>query len=305
VTQAIHLRIAGITIALRSADERVRIGLSDPVRRFAVAESAADLEIDVIQLEHDQPPSGELIFDSGAVWKLYMDGGGDGDGFRIDCHSATFGERPYKTARFNAALTRGTVAIKAELFHGAVNPLDYPLDEVLLAKLLARGAGVELHSCGLVDREGMGHLFVGQSGAGKTTTSRLWGDDAALIVSDDRVVVREQGGRMEIHGTPWHGEAALSSPHSAPLAGIYLLAQSTVNELVDLDPATAVARLFACSFPPFYDPAALDFTLSFLERIVAAVPVRELRFRRDREAVELVQQASRDGFVGAASGVGR
>jgi hypothetical protein len=289
VSQPLYLRIAGITMALRCGDPRIRIGVGDPLGRFLVAAASADLEIEVEMLEGEQAARGELIFDSGAVWKLYEEAGG----FRIDCHSVNLGTTPYKTAIFDAALTHGRIAIRADLFEGEVNPLDYPLDEVLLAKLLARGRGVELHACGLIDREGQGHLFVGQSGAGKSTTSQLWGEDAALIVSDDRVVVREQGGRMHIHGTPWHGEAALSSPQSAPLVGIYLLTQASANELIELDRAAAVARLFACSFPPFYDPDALAFTLSFLERIVEAVPVRELRFRRDRGAVDLVQGASR------------
>ena len=42
------------------------------------------------------------------------------------------------------------------------------------------------------------------------------------IVSDDRVIVREAGGEWRMFGTPWHGEAALSSPASAPLDGVFL-----------------------------------------------------------------------------------
>ncbi len=55
----------------------------------------------------------------------------------------------------------------------------------------------------------------------------------------------------------------------------------------------STARLFACSFPPFYDGAAVDFTLGMLSRIAEAVPVRELRFTRDRAAVDLVLGATR------------
>ncbi|HEX2061112.1 MAG TPA: hypothetical protein VHK90_10250, partial [Thermoanaerobaculia bacterium] len=145
-----------------------------------------------------------------------------------------------------------------------------------------------LHSCGVIDREGRGHLFAGVSGAGKTTTARLCGEKAAGIVSDDRVIVREENGTMFMYGTPWHGEAELSMAARAPLHAIYLLVQSPADELRPLTPGEAVARLFRCAFPLFYDAAALDFTLSFLGRVAAAVPVRELRFTRSRRAVDLV-----------------
>ncbi len=169
-----------------------------------------------------------------------------------------------------------------------MHPLEYPLDEVLIANLLARGRGVELHSCGIVDRDGRGHLFAGVSGAGKTTTARLWGDTASGVLSDDRVIIRERDGAMWMFGTPWHGEAELSMPGGVPLTGVYLLTQAETNELRELQPAEAVARMFRCTFPLFHDAAALDFTLSFLERIAGRVPVRELRFTRDRAAVDLV-----------------
>ncbi|HVG25659.1 MAG TPA: hypothetical protein VND45_15990, partial [Thermoanaerobaculia bacterium] len=227
-------------------------------------------------------PAAPPIFDSGAVWQLFRDDGG----FRIECRSAAFGDAPYKTAYLNDDFTRGTIELAAEVAH--LNPLDYPLDEVLIANLLARGRGVELHSCGIIDAQGRGRLFVGVSGAGKSTTARLWGERARGIVSDDRVIVRERDGAMWMFGTPWHGEAELSMPEGAPLSGVYLLMQAASNELRALDDAEAVARLFRCTFPLFHDAAALDFTLSFLERLVHAVPVRELRFTRDAAVADLI-----------------
>jgi len=106
------------------------------------------------------------------------------------------------------------------------------------------------------------------------------------------VIVREHDGAMWMYGTPWHGEAELSLPTHVPLHGVYLLVQSPSSELRDLPHAAAVARLFGCTFPPFYDGAAVDFTLGMLARIAAAVPVRELRFTRDRTAVDLVLGAA-------------
>ncbi|MBV8518579.1 MAG: hypothetical protein JO197_14370 [Acidobacteria bacterium] len=285
--RASFLQIAAITIAVRCEDERIAWKWHEPVSRFLVPPQSVsgvtpDLTLDVVLMDASPPPPAELIFDSDAVWRLYR----DGDGFRIDCRSEAFGDTPYKIATFDAEFARGTIQLRPDV--ASLNPLDYPLDEVLVANLLARGRGVELHSCGVIDGEGRGQLFVGVSGAGKTTTARLWEGTAAAIVSDDRVIVRERDGAYWMYGTPWHGEAELSINTGVPLAGVYLLTQATSNALRDLSDAEAVARLFRCTFPLFHDAHALDFTLGFLQRLASRVAVRELQFVRDPSVIELV-----------------
>lgn len=283
------LSIGGLTIAVRCADARLRCEWVDPVARFLVAPAPPDLDLTVEVSDAPPPSTGELVFESESVWRMLR----DGDTYRIECRSGSFGDAPYKVATFDEDFTRGTIVMRSDVAH--LNPLDYPLDEVTVANLLGRGRGVELHSCGIIDRHGRGQLFVGVSGAGKTTTARLWEGEAAGIVSDDRVIVRERPSEshagMWMYGTPWHGEAELSLPRGVPLAGVYLLVQADTNALRPLSKAAAVAGLFRCTFPLFHDATALDFTLSFLERLASAVPVRELHFTRDRAAVELVLAA--------------
>jgi hypothetical protein len=280
VTQ--FLGIGGMTIAIRCADERVRCEWKDPVRRFLTGPATPDLELTIDMLETPVASRGELLFEPDAVWRMLR----DRDELIIECRTELFGEQPYKVGTFDEAFTRGTILMREDV--ADANPLEYPLDEVIVANLLGRGRGVELHSCGVVDRKGRGHLFVGVSGAGKTTTARLWENEAAAIVSDDRVIVRDVDGELRMFGTPWHGEAELSVATSAPLAGVYLLVQSEKNALLPLSHAAAIAKLFRCTFPLFHDARALDFTLEFLSRIVARVPVRELYFTRDQSAIELV-----------------
>ena len=73
---------------------------------------------------------------------------------------------------------------------------------------------------GLVDPEGRGHLFVGQSGAGKSTMARFWaGREGVRILSDDRIILRQIRGEIWMYGTPWHGEARHALPEKARLAG--------------------------------------------------------------------------------------
>jgi len=278
------VEIGGITIALLPADDRLRWQWRGATSRFVVPPREAEVELTIGVLDAPVSHGGELLFDSGAVWRMFR----DGDGFLIECRSAAFGTEPYKVARFDASFTRGTILLAPSILRLELNPLDYPLDEVLIANLLGRGRGVELHSCGIVDRSGRGHLFVGVSGAGKSTTARLWESHSAGVVSDDRVIVRDDGEMLSIYGTPWHGEAELSMAAKAPLAGVYLLVQSRTNALRELSRADAIAKLFRCSFPPFHDQEAVAFTLQMLERIVDRVPVRELHFTREPGSVELI-----------------
>jgi len=251
------VRIAGIGIGIRYADESLRRPLSETVQRFE-ASGDADVTISVDTMTDPLPPPGQLLFDSGAVWRAYDYAGG----FRIDCSSEALGALPYKVGFFDCDIRAGRILMRPEVMTDSMHALDYPLDEVLIAHLLGRGRGVELHGCGIIDGDGRGQLFVGQSGAGKTTTARVWlAEGDYEIISDDRVIVRFVDGQWMMYGTPWHGEAELSSPVAAPLGAIHLLVQAPRTEFVVLPPAQTAAALFGCTFPPFYDDTAVAFTL--------------------------------------------
>jgi hypothetical protein len=170
-----------------------------------------------------------------------------------------------------------------------LNPLEFPIDEILINALLARRRGIELHACGVI-AGGSGLLFIGNSGDGKTTTARLWQSEADEIVSDDRVIVRADGDGWEMYGTPWHGEAEICSPSHAPLRRIYVLHKSERNGITPLGAAESVARLFSCAFPPFHDPRGLATVVDTLGALVESVPVARLSFLNDPSAVAFVRE---------------
>ena len=279
------LRIGDVAIAI-DCDETFAV--LDPSTRFLVSsDSAPDVAL-TVRRGTPAMPRGDLIFDSGGVWRLHR----DDDRNVFSFHSPAFRCDPYKTATFDAAYTRGDVVCSDEVQHGA-DPLEYPLDELLVGAILGNGKGVELHGVGIV-RNGRGTLFVGQSGAGKTTTARLWlaHDPSITILSDDRIVVRKSNDGFRMYGTPWHGEAEICAASDAPLDAIYLLDQAATTEVRSIDQSDAVARLFACSFPLFYRAESIAFTIAFLADIVASNVVRTLSFTPDVSAVRAVFAAS-------------
>jgi len=156
--------------------------------------------------------------------------------------------------------------------------------------LLALGRGVEVHAFGVEDSDGRGYLFVGQSGAGKTTTARLWQRERGIhVLSDDRIILRRLEERIWMYGTPWHGEAELACSTRTPLTQIFFLGRGDSNEVLPMRPPEVVARLMACSFVPFYNASALDHALAFFEHVTKTIPCGELRFVPDERVLEFVR----------------
>jgi len=284
----IDLSIGDVRIEIEADADGPTIAASGASRRFEIERNRPpDLALRARWGEPSSPRGGQLLFESGGVWSLHR----HGDRLVYRLTSPAFGSTPYKEARMSADLSSGEVILSRDALGAPpdIYPLEYPLDEILVTHRLARLGGVELHGCGLVDPSGRGLLFLGQSGAGKTTTARLWtGATGAMVLSDDRIVVRHDGTSFRMWGTPWHGEEELAEPRDVKLDRVFLLRQAPGNEIEALPSAEAVARIIGCSFPPFHDRAGVEAVTATLDRLVGSVRCDELRFRNDPSAVESV-----------------
>ncbi len=279
----------GVSVELR-ADSPDDANGGDELLAFQDAGQSdrAEIDIEVLWVDELEEQPTQKNFDSGALWSVFD----LGDEFVFEFTSPLAGRRPYKQMRVDPDFRNAKVILSRAARNrcGNIYPLEYPACELLMTNYLAcHGLGVEVHGCGLIDRDTGGHLFLGHSGAGKSTTARMWETfRAPEILSDDRIILRLDEGELWMYGTPWHGEAAFASPKSVKINRIHILQHGRENKFSRLPQARAVAEVFARCFPPFYSPSGLAGTMDFIKSSLAVVPCYEFNFVPDRSSLSAV-----------------
>ena len=199
----VGFRIGRISVGF-SGGCKTDIAMVPPLSLFRSEHAPLDIEIQVERVSNMQA-AGTPIFDSGSTWRLYQ---GDRE-FQFDFSAPFFGDEPYKRLVVDDRFTRGVLQMNGKYsartsFPGAA--LSYPLDELLITHRLTQEKAIELHGSGIVRPDGTGNLFVGHSGAGKSTTTRLWTErEDVHVLSDDRIIVRRDEPAVE---TPRHANGA-------------------------------------------------------------------------------------------------
>ena len=82
--------------------------------------------------------------------------------------------------------------------------------------------------------DGKAYVFTAASGTGKSTHTRLWRKlfgNRAVMINDDKPLIRISGGKATVYGTPWNGKHRLGTNTSAPLEAICLLERAEENRI--------------------------------------------------------------------------
>lgn len=146
-----------------------------------------------------------------------------------------------------------------------------------------------VHSSAIVCN-GRAVLFLGESGTGKSTHTRLWREniDGAVLLNDDSPFIGFVDGRATAFGAPWSGKTPCYKQEQYPIAAIVRLSQAPHNAIRPLRSVHAIGALLPSLTPAFgYDDELQDRMLATLSKIISHVPVYHLECLPNAAAARL------------------
>lgn len=150
---------------------------------------------------------------------------------------------------------------------------------------------VSIHASTIV-HNGKAILFLGESGTGKSTQSRLWLEhipSTELLNDDSPFICTYSKDMPAIWGTPWSGKTPCYKNKSAPIAAFVRLYQAPCNTIKRLRIIEAIAALQP-SLPPILsvEPAFADLMHTCLSSAIAQIPVYSMGCLPHKDAAQLL-----------------
>lgn len=145
-----------------------------------------------------------------------------------------------------------------------------------------------MHSSVTINHE-RGNLFLGKSGTGKSTHSRMWmtyipGSD---LLNDDNPAVRALPGEHPIvYGTPWSGKTPCYRNLQYPIGGFVRLEQWPETVIRREMKLQAFASILSSCSTMIWDKPSYNAIARTVERVVGYIPVFYLKCRADKDAAE-------------------
>ena len=168
----------------------------------------------------------------------------------------------------------------------------YGLNSALMLCYLLATASLNtllMHASAVVS-DGKAYLFLGRSGTGKSTHSRLWlqAIPGTTLLNDDHPIIRiDPQGNAIAYGSPWSGKTACYHNQRAPIGSIVRIKRATVNGIKRLAPVEAYASLLTSSGGMAWQKQLADSKDRTLQQIIARTPCHTLECLPDEAAAQL------------------
>ncbi len=143
--------------------------------------------------------------------------------------------------------------------------------------------------------DGVGYLFTAKSGTGKSTHTRLWRKhfgERAVMINDDKPLLRISREGVTVYGTPWDGKHHLSTNTEVPLQAICILTRDKENHIRRISKQEAYTMMIQQCYRS-QDRMKMLSILQLLDRLAAKVGLYELGCNMDPEAAVVAYEGMR------------
>lgn len=137
--------------------------------------------------------------------------------------------------------------------------------------------------------DGQAYLFTAKSGTGKSTHTRLWREllgDRAVMVNDDKPLLKVGQESVTVFGTPYNGKHGLGCNMSAPLKAICIIERGEQNSIKPVTASDVYPMLLQQVYRPS-DSLALAKTLELIDKACKHIKLYRLKANMDISAAEL------------------
>ena len=172
--------------------------------------------------------------------------------------------------------------------------LDNILAPVAQVMSLELRRGAILHSSSVVG-EGLAAVFLGRSGAGKTTAGVLARMAGAELISEELTYLALEPHGARLYSLPFRQKNRLTTPvpGAYPLSAFYALQQDECDAVEHMSRGEGMRRLLVSAVVGVRDRALTVPALEVCEALADRVPVRRLRFRKTPAFWQMVKEDMR------------
>ncbi len=156
---------------------------------------------------------------------------------------------------------------------------------------LANADGIIFHSSAIMV-DGNAYLFTAPSGTGKSTHAKLWREllgDRAVMINDDKPIIRYVDGEFYVYGTPWNGKHNLGTNCRAKLKAICNIYQAKENKIERISSGEMLFVILNQTLRPS-ELDKMDKLLSLIDKLLSSTELYRLGCNISKEAAELSYQ---------------
>lgn len=284
------LNIANFLIEFESASDGFELVPGKRFRSFVSANNNPDVLIRVHYGKYTIPEDAVKVFDAPYVEEI--------NGFRVKKSDKFWSIHkhnddlfiktvfPLSSEKKNAVLKFSLTGSEWNLWIDGTatetDPLEYPLDGLVLYYLTAIRGDIMIHASG-VNFSDTGYIFSGVSGKGKTTMAKLWQQAGAKVVHDDRLILRNTGIGFRMFNTPVYSNDV---PCESPVDKLFLIGHGNGNEIIPVKGASAISMVMANCIQHNWDREMTARLLDSVSSLCTGIAVFRVLFLPDKKIID-------------------